>query len=119
MLLDEMGVLASFYEIADAVFVGGSLVPSGGHNLVEPSFFEKPVLYGPFMENFYEMAEEFKKNQAAVQVSGPEELEKQLEDLISSPDKRRTLGLAARDLVRRHQGATEKNVKLLLTSLGV
>ena len=114
-LLDQMGVLAALYEAADAVFVGGSLVPVGGHNLVEPAYFAKPVLFGPHMQNFLEMANEFKKNGAGVEVRDAADLERKMDEIIESADRRRALGRAAKRLVERHQGATERNKDLLLS----
>ena len=113
-LLNQMGVLASLYETADAVFVGGSLVPVGGHNLVEPAFFEKAIVFGAHMNNFLEMAKEFKGNQAALQVRDSEELSVELNSLIGDPARRMQLGKAARRLVLRHQGATDKSRELLM-----
>ncbi len=116
-LLDSMGALADFYRDADAVFVGGSLVPTGGHNLAEPAYFEKPVLFGPHMENFSQMAAEFKKNSAGIEVKNAKELGARIEELIEHRDKGRLLGQKARELVSRHQGATERNVSVLLDNL--
>ena len=113
-LLNQMGVLSSFYAVADAAFVGGSLVPVGGHNLVEPAYYEKPILFGPFMDNFHEMAEEFKKNGAAIEVRDSRELARQLERMVQDASHGRRLGQAAKRLVSRHQGATEKNKELFI-----
>ncbi len=117
LLLDQMGTLPYLYAAADLAFVGGSLVPTGGHNLVEPAYFEKPILFGPFMENFREMAEEFKKNDAACPVSGAADLEKTIALLFSDRARCQALGKAAKGLVLRHQGATEKNRELLLDAM--
>ena len=65
LLLDSIGELAGLYRLADAVFVGGSLVPSGGHNILEPAAFGKVPIYGPSMENFREMAAKFLAANAA------------------------------------------------------
>ena len=117
LLLDQMGVLPFLYAAADVVFVGGSLVPVGGHNLVEPAYFEKPVLFGPFMDNFREMAEEFKKNEAACPVDGARDLEKKLVELSSDRARRESLGKAAKRLVLKHQGAADKNKELLVDAM--
>ncbi|HTL70310.1 MAG TPA: 3-deoxy-D-manno-octulosonic acid transferase [Candidatus Eisenbacteria bacterium] len=116
-LLDRMGVLATLYRAADAVFVGGSLVPRGGHNLVEPAYYEKPLFFGPYMQNFREMADAFLKDGAAVQVKDAEDLERQLAALLGDGERRKSLGQAARRLVSRHQGATRRNIDALLASL--
>ena len=117
LLLDKMGVLANLYRIADFVFIGGSLVPYGGHNLIEPAFFEKPVVCGRFMENFKEMTQEFKKAEAVVVVQGKKELEEAFDRLIEETAYRQKLGIAAKKLIALHQGATERNITAVLQSL--
>ncbi|MGH7197739.1 MAG: 3-deoxy-D-manno-octulosonic acid transferase [Candidatus Omnitrophota bacterium] len=118
LLLDHMGALANLYRLADAVFIGGSLVPGfGGHNLVEPAFFEKPVLFGPHMDDFREIVREFSRSGACVEVKNGQELEKELALLVQDEGKRKALGRAARQIVLRHQGATRKNVEALLASM--
>ena len=117
LILDRMGVLAGLYRLADAVFIGGSLVKMGGHNLVEPAFFEKPILFGPFMHNFIEMAEEFKRAAAAIEVGNSSELEKELEILMQNPERCQALGAAAKHLVFRHQGATRRNLEMILSAV--
>lgn len=114
-VLDAMGLLGSLYRWADAVFVGGSLQDFGGHNPVEPAYFEKPVLFGPRMGNFSEMAEEFKMQKAAVEVRNAEELVRELSDWIEHPQKAKTVGQNAKRLVLRHQGATKRNLESLLS----
>ncbi|MBI3315965.1 MAG: glycosyltransferase [Candidatus Omnitrophica bacterium] len=116
-LLDRMGVLADFYRIADAVFIGGSFVPIGGHNLVEPAYFGKPVLFGPWMSNFREMVQAFKEAGAGVEVSGKETLKNELLKLMRDPERRHRMGEAARGLVAFHQGATLKNRDWVLSVL--
>lgn len=118
-LLDEMGILANVYALADLVFIGGSLVPVGGHNLVEPAFFEKPILFGPFMHNFQAMAEVFKKENACLEVKDPGELEEAILALMGDPARRHALGREAKKIIDTHRGATEKNIELILRSLGV
>ena len=68
VILDTIGELAQLYQVATAVFVGGSLVDAGGHNILEPAVFGKPIVFGPHMENFAEIARTFLDNGAAVQV---------------------------------------------------
>ncbi len=116
-LLDRIGVLASVYGLADVVFVGGSLVPVGGHNLAEPAYFARPILFGPFMSNFKEMAEEFKRSGSAVQVTAAG-LESELVSLIEDAPRRRSLGSAAKQVLERHAGATRKNLELFLKAMG-
>jgi 3-deoxy-D-manno-octulosonic-acid transferase len=116
-LLDQVGVLAPLYECADVVFIGGSLVKAGGHNLVEPATFAKPILFGPHMDNFLEMAEEFKNGQAAVPVRDIGGLKGEIERLILDPKSMESLGRNAQALARRHQGATEKDLDTVLSVL--
>src|SRR5207245_6831104 len=74
VVLDTIGELAQVYQLATAVFVGGSLVDQGGHNILEPAVFGKPIVFGPHMQNFKEIAEEFLANGAAVQVASDRDL---------------------------------------------
>src|SRR5437764_13859026 len=74
LLLDSIGELASLYRLADGAFVGGSLVPSGGHNILEPAAFGKVPVFGPSMENFAEIASRFVSAGAAIQVESPEDV---------------------------------------------
>ena len=106
LLLDTVGELASLYRFADAVFVGGSLVPSGGHNILEPAAFSKAPIYGPFMDNFREMAAKFVHADAGVQVNTPEELGAAWIGLLKDDVRAMRMGAAARDLVDRNRGAT-------------
>ncbi len=108
LLLDSMGELASLYRFADAVFVGGSLVPSGGHNILEPAAFSKVPVYGPSMDNFREMAAKFLHAGAAVQVNTPEALGAAWIGLLKEDIRAMRMGAAARDLVDRNRGATAR-----------
>ena len=74
LLLNTIGELAGVFELADVAFVGGSLVPTGGHNVLEPAFWAKPVLFGPHMQNFRDIAERFLAEGAAFQVQNADEL---------------------------------------------
>ena len=106
LLLDSVGELASVYRLADAVFVGGSLVPGGGHNILEPAAFSKVPVHGPFMDNFREMAAKFLHADAAVQVNTPEGLGAAWIGLLKDDVRAMRMGAAARDLVDRNRGAT-------------
>jgi len=107
-LLDSLGELASIYKLADAVFVGGSLVPSGGHNILEPAAFSKVPIHGPSMENFREMAANFSAANASIRVANPEELGPAWRGLLSDPARAARMGTAARELVDRNRGATQR-----------
>jgi 3-deoxy-D-manno-octulosonic-acid transferase len=110
VILDTIGELAHLYQIATAVFVGGSLVPSGGHNILEPAAHGKAIVFGPHMQNFSEIAATFLSNGAAVQVSSEAELEATLLSLMSDPVRRARLGAAARALVVTNRGAKDKTM---------
>ena len=85
VILDTIGELAQLYQVATVVFVGGSLVDAGGHNILEPAVFGKPIVFGPHMQNFAEIARTFLDNGAAVQVRTARELEPALLDLLGDP----------------------------------
>jgi 3-deoxy-D-manno-octulosonic-acid transferase len=113
VVLDTIGELAQVYQIATAVFVGGSLVDTGGHNILEPAVYGKPIVFGPHMHNFKEIAEAFIAQDAAVQVSGVRELEDALLALLTDPVRRARLGAAARALVESNRGAKDKCLAII------
>jgi 3-deoxy-D-manno-octulosonic-acid transferase len=113
VILDSIGELAQIYQIATAVFVGGSLVPAGGHNILEPAACGKPIVFGPHMENFAEIAEAFLANDAAIQVRTERELEDALVALMNDPVRRARLGAAARALVEANRGARDRTLAVL------
>ena len=117
LLLDSLGELASLYEVADAVFVGGSLVPAGGHNILEPAWFSKPPVFGPSMENFRQMAAEFVSAGAGVQVRSSSELGQEWVKLLEDKSRRESMAIAARALVERNQGATDRTFERLAAFL--
>jgi 3-deoxy-D-manno-octulosonic-acid transferase len=107
-LLDSLGELAGIYRLADAVFVGGSLVPSGGHNILEPAAFGKVPVYGPSMENFREMAANFLEAGAGIEVNSSEDLGVAWCALLRDPDRAARMGISARKLVDHNRGATSR-----------
>ena len=113
LLLDTLGELARLYALASVVFVGGSLVPSGGHNILEPAAAGKPVVVGPHMENFQEIADQFLSEDALVQVDTPEDLGREVAALMLDETRRRALGERARGLVERNRGAVDKTTDAL------
>ncbi len=113
LVLDTVGELSRLYELADLVFVGGSLVPEGGQNLIEPAFFGKPILVGPDMSNFREATEVFREAYAVLQVMGPEELEERMRDLLQDPHAREWLGRNARKVIRQNQGAVQRTLEVV------
>ena len=113
VILDTIGELAQLFQIATAVFVGGSLVDAGGHNILEPAVFGKPIVFGPHMENFAEIAQTFLDNGAAIQIREERELEPVLIALLGDPVRRASLGAAARALVEANRGARVKSLAVL------
>jgi len=113
VVLDTIGELATIYQIATVVFVGGSLVATGGHNVLEPAVFGKPIVFGPHMQNFLEIAEAFVSNGAGVQLADDTQLEEAFLQLMGDPVRRARLGAAARALVEANRGANDKSVTVL------
>ena len=117
VVLDTVGELATLLQIATVVYLGGSLIPAGGHNVLEPAAWGKPVVFGPHMENFAEIAELFIDNQAACQIRSAEALEPALSNLVGDPVRRAALGAAARALVEANRGATDRSLAAMAALL--
>ncbi len=113
ILLDTIGELAALYGVADVIFVGGSLVPVGGHNVIEPALHARPVVFGPHMHNFRDAAALLLGARAAVQVPDAAALVPALRALLADPAARRRLGEAAWQAVAGHQGACERTLEAL------
>jgi len=118
-LLDTVGELLSAYAAADIAFVGGSLVPKGGHNILEPAFYGVPTLVGPHMENFREIAEIFEDAGAVVQVKDASELADRLARWAEDPSGMSDTGRRARELLAAFQGATERNAGIVERELAL
>ena len=114
-ILDTVGELVAYYAIADIVFVGGSLVKTGGHNILEPASLGKPVFFGPHMFNFRDIAEVFLARKAAVRVCCPEELEVKIAALLRDAEYAKRLSQAALELISENQGATKRNIEFIRT----
>jgi 3-deoxy-D-manno-octulosonic-acid transferase len=114
ILLDTLGELTFFYQASDLVFVGGSLVPQGGHNLVEPAAFRRAILTGPHLHHFQSVAESLVQGGGIVVVQSVAELEKMVQRLIEDPEARQTLGAKAYQVIQGHRGATARTVELIL-----
>jgi 3-deoxy-D-manno-octulosonic-acid transferase len=118
LVLDSIGELAGLYSLADAVFVGGSLVPAGGHNILEPAWFSKPPVFGRSMENFREMAAQFLAAKGGIEVSSGPMLGKVWEQLVEDNSTREKMGAAARALSERNRGATARSLDRIAAVLG-
>ena len=113
VVLDTIGELAAVYQVGTVVFVGGSLVPTGGHNILEPAVFGRPVVFGPHMHNFAEIAAAFVAADAGVQVVSDGAFEDDVLALMADPVRRARLGAAARALVDANRGAKAKTLETL------
>src|ERR1700693_1101688 len=110
LILDSIGDLGGLYSLADAVFVGGSMVQAGGHNILEPACFSRPPVFGKSMENFQEMAVQFLDAHAGVQVSNGQQLGKVWAQLIEDNAMSERMGNAAREIAERNRGATSRSL---------
>jgi 3-deoxy-D-manno-octulosonic-acid transferase len=118
LVLDTLGELAGVYALANVVFVGGSLMPAGGHNILEAAVAGKPVIVGPHMENFQEIADEFQAEGALTIVVSSDELGREVAGLLGDPARRASRGQAARAIVDRNRGALARTVDALSELLG-
>ena len=108
ILLDTMGELMKLYRLGTVVFIGGSLVPVGGHNPLEPLFFKKAVLFGPHMFNFSEISRLLTERQGAIRVEGKEDLLFQVKRLLDDEGARNKAGEKGYRVLQENQGATER-----------
>lgn len=115
-LIDTIGELAALYALADVAFVGGSLVPRGGHNIIEPAQHGVAVVTGNHTENFRDIVWLF-QSQDAVRIVGPAELPLLLMHLLENDDERAALGRRAKETVQSQMGATARTVQALAALL--
>ena len=113
LLVDTTGELKAFYEVATLVFVGKSLTAQGGQNPIEPAALGRPMIFGPFMQNFKPVVQLLLEAEAAIQVADEEELARQVSFLLGKPEQREALGMAAREVVERNKGATQRTAELI------
>lgn len=113
ILLDTVGELAQLYGLADVVFVGGSLIPWGGHNMLEPAFHRKPVVFGPHNMNFRESAELLLRSGGAIQVGDGQELRTAIERLLADPGLRARMGEAGFQAVGTRRGVVADSLELI------
>jgi 3-deoxy-D-manno-octulosonic-acid transferase len=113
MILNTMGELAGFYGLADLAFVGGSLVAEGGHNPLEPAAHARPVVFGPYMEDFGEISNDLLMARACMPIADEEELATAVEKLIVDKSLRKEMGRRGADFVGKQQGVTGKHLQLV------
>ncbi len=112
VLLDTIGELSALYILADVALVGGSLVPSGGHNILEPARYAAAIVVGEHTENFRDIVELFRRSDA-VRITNPESVEKDLLQLMASQAERNALGQRGKDVLQAQAGATERTLSAL------
>lgn len=112
-ILDTVGELIRYYAIAEIVFIGGSLIKKGGQNILEPACLGKPVLFGPYMFNFSDIAELFLANQGAILVHDQRELKVKIEEFLADPGYAQAMGKKAKELILKNIGSTEKTLGLI------
>ncbi len=105
LVVDTIGDLNMLYRLADIVYVGGSLVPKGGHNPIEPALFGKPIIFGKYMDNFREIRDIFINRQAAIEVDDFKKLEYEVRKLLASPSERKLFGDRSQGLIDTNRGA--------------
>jgi 3-deoxy-D-manno-octulosonic-acid transferase len=118
VILDTIGELSATYGIADMVFCGGSLVPKGGQNIMEPAMWAKPIIYGPSMEDFAEAKAMIQSNGGGVMIHNATEMAAVTMEWLQSPEKAKAVGLAARQAILPHGGAAEKHAEVIGRLLG-
>ncbi|MBI3323711.1 MAG: 3-deoxy-D-manno-octulosonic acid transferase [Candidatus Omnitrophica bacterium] len=114
-IVDSLGQLVNYYALASVVFVGGSLIPHGGQNPLEPASLGKPIVFGPFMHNFAEIAEELVKNEAAYQLTGTNQLKSALAKLLEDRSSAEAMGHAARKVTELNAGCTQRTLEAITT----
>lgn len=117
LILNTIGELSRIYGLARITFVGGSLVPAGGHNLLEPASLGRPVLFGPHMHNFVAMSELLLEAGGGVQVADADSLFEAVKDLLLAPHRADAMGRRAKDFVEKNRGALDRIMDHVQTRL--
>tara|TARA_B100001079_G_scaffold159915_1_gene137034 strand:+ start:84 stop:494 length:411 start_codon:yes stop_codon:yes gene_type:complete len=118
LILDTYGELAAIFQFATIVWVGGSWVPVGGHNLMEPAQWGKPVLFGPYMDHVAEMAKMMVAGGGGIQIFSLEEMTTRMTGLLRDKKQREWVGNAAKQVVKDNQGALDRTMRVLDLVLG-
>lgn len=117
VVVDTMGDLMGIYEKSRIAFVGGSLAPYGGQNILEPLFFATPVIFGPHMENFRDIADIVLEQKAGVMVENGDNLYKAIKDILSDESVQREMGNAGRLIIQQQQDVMKKTVDVILKAI--
>ncbi|MFH2012916.1 MAG: 3-deoxy-D-manno-octulosonic acid transferase [Pseudomonadota bacterium] len=113
VILDTIGELCEIYSVGFLIFIGGSFVKIGGHNLLESAAYKKAVMFGPYMHNFLEISEVLKDSGGGIQVNNKEELIFHARRLLDNPSLSQQLGDAAYSVIEKNQGATLRNIEII------
>ena len=116
LVLDSIGELAGLFERATVVFMGGTLAQRGGHNILEPAYFGKPVIVGPHMENFAAIIEEFSEAAAVVRIDGASALASAVEALLENPERAADIGKRAAALAQGKRGTADRIAEQVLNA---
>ncbi len=111
IIIDTIGDLSKIYSFGTIIFVGGSLVPKGGQNILEPALFGKPVIFGRYMENFKEMADVFLESGAGFRVQDQNDLAKTMKDLLKNVELYERAGQQAKRILEKNAGSLETTIK--------
>jgi len=114
IVVDTVGDLLEIYRKSKIAFVGGSLAPYGGQNILEPLFFETPVLFGPYMENFKEIADLIIEKKAGIMVRDKEDLFMNIKHLLDNPNKAIEIGKKGKEIIEMHKSYMEKTVDIIM-----
>jgi 3-deoxy-D-manno-octulosonic-acid transferase len=117
ILLDTLGELSKLYSLGTLIFVGGSLVRVGGHNILEPLFFKKPVFFGPFMDHFREISDEVLRRGAGFQIREVEEMVFHAKTLLEDISLKANMGKCGFEIIRHNRGATSKTLETIFQLL--
>ena len=113
ILLDSRGELPYVYSVGFIGFVGGTLVPVGGHNLLEPAQWSRPVFFGPYVDHCREMASQLLQAGGAMQMEQPQKLGEQFLYLLEHPQEAEQMGRQALSVIQQNQGVVEKNLRMI------
>ncbi|MCM8756533.1 MAG: hypothetical protein NC817_00660, partial [Candidatus Omnitrophica bacterium] len=116
-ILDTVGELFYFYSIGEVCFVGGSLIDIGGHNILEPIYWNKPTLFGPFMDNFREIEEKVLAYKAAIKVKDADDLKTKIKDLLKNVKIKEELAVNCSKVFDEERKYLRKNVEIVLKCL--
>ena len=117
ILLDSMGELSRLFSSAAIAFIGGSLVPTGGHNILEPAYYSKPIIFGPHMDNF-PIARDFLSSSAALEVKDSSDISEAVIKLLNDNDRALSMGHNARSIIEKNTGAVKKAIELVRGYIG-